>query len=116
MALTRRDLTRNELWASSMERSLTRRRRSRRASIELWRLREPRDLTDRDVLRDSLASAHARRSAIDRGPMSVPAVRGLSLVGVLALAGTTSTEALAAGAAGNATGVAGTPGALGARH
>jgi len=94
---TRRDLTRNELWASSLERSLTRRRRSRRASIELWRLREPRDLTDRDVLRDSLTYARARRAAIDRGPMSVPAVRGLSVVGVLALSAGTGTEALAAG-------------------
>jgi len=112
MAFTRRDLTANELWASSLERSLTRRRRSRRASIELWRLREPRDLTDGDVLRDSLAYAHARRSAIDRGPMSVPAVRGLSLVGVLALAATTSTEALAAGDTGNATGVAAPTGAV----
>jgi peptidoglycan hydrolase-like protein with peptidoglycan-binding domain len=103
MAETRRDLTRNELWASSLERSLTRRRRSRRTSIELWRLREPRDLTNHDVLRDSLAFARARRAAIERGPMTVPAVRGLSLacalqgVGVLALSAASSTEALAAG-------------------
>jgi peptidoglycan hydrolase-like protein with peptidoglycan-binding domain len=111
---TWRDLTRNELWASSLERSLTRRRRSRRASIELWRLREPRDLTDHDVLRDSLAYAHARRSAIDRGPMSVPAVRGLSLVGVLALSAATSTEALAAGGSASAAGVASPAGAVAA--
>ncbi len=101
MAQIRRDLTRNDLWASSLERSLTRRRRSRRTSIELWRLREPRDLTDHDVLRDSLAFARARRAAVQRGPMSVPAVRGLSLacavqgVGVLALGA--APEALAAG-------------------
>ena len=101
---TWRDLTRNELWASSLERSLTRRRRSRRTSIELWRLRDPRDLTDHAVISDSAAFARARRAAIDRGPMSVPAVRGLSLVGVLALSAGTSTEALAAGATSTASG------------
>ncbi len=97
MADARRDLARNELWASSLERSLTRRRRSRRASIELWRLREPRDLTDHEVIGDSLRFARARRSAIERGPMAVPAVRGLSVLGVLALTGASGSEALAAG-------------------
>ncbi len=97
MADARRDLARNELWASSLERSLTRRRRSRRASIELWRLREPRDLTDREVIGDSQWFARARRAAIDHGPMAVPAVRGLSVVGVLALTGASGSEALAAG-------------------
>ena len=106
MADSRRDLTRNELWAFSLERSLTRRRRSRRTSLELWRLREPRDLTDHDVIHDSLAYARARRAAIERGPMAVPAVRGLSVLGVLALSATSSTEALAAGDAASATGVA----------
>ena len=114
MADARRDLTHNELWASSLERSLTRRRRSRRTSIELWRLRDPRDLTDHDVIRDSLAFARARRAAVERGPMSVPAVRGLSVLGVLALSAASGTEALAAGDTTSATGVSAPAGAVAA--
>jgi peptidoglycan hydrolase-like protein with peptidoglycan-binding domain len=96
MAETPRDLSCPQLWATSIERSLQRRRRPRRSSLELWALREPRDLTDVHVITDSLEHARARRSAAERAAGLPPrAVRGLSVLGLLAATATPTAAAVA---------------------
>ncbi len=98
-----RDLMRPDLWAGSLERSLERRRRSRRGSIELGRLRGPRELSNPEVLLDSLEHSLARREAVERTTgLPAPAARGLSIVGLLAVVaapatGVMTTVAAAAG-------------------
>jgi len=102
-----RDLTESEVWAGSLERSLHRRRRSPRGSTELWHLREARDLSDRQILADSSERSQARRAAAQRtAGIPTPAVRGLSLVSLLAAASAPAAESLASAATvGSSTGV-----------
>ena len=107
-----RDLMRPDLWAGSLERSLERRRRSRRGSIELGRLRGPRELSNPEVLLDSLEHSHARREAIERTTgLPAPAARGLSIVGLIAacVAPATGVMTTVAAAAGTTSGQGDTP-------
>jgi len=101
MSQPRRDLTRTDIWAGSLERSLERRGRSRRASLHLWTLRPPRDLSDGEAVHESLTISKARRAAAAAGgPLPAPAVRGLSVIGVLAATLGTTAEAFAVTGAG----------------
>jgi peptidoglycan hydrolase-like protein with peptidoglycan-binding domain len=80
-----RDLACTDLWASSLERSLSRRKRPRRASTELHTLLEPRDLTEERFVRESLSFAQNRRRVADQLiSMPDPAARKLSIAGVIA--------------------------------
>jgi peptidoglycan hydrolase-like protein with peptidoglycan-binding domain len=87
-----RDLMNTDIWVTSLERSLTRRGRPRRASLELGKLRPPRDLSDPDNLVESVVYWRARRAA--SGASSMPAAGGAS---ALALLAATTIPALAAG-------------------
>jgi peptidoglycan hydrolase-like protein with peptidoglycan-binding domain len=107
-----RDLVRPDLWAGSLERSLERRRRSRRGSIELGRLRGPRELSNPEVLLDSLEHSHARREALERTTgLPAPAARGLSIVGLIAAVAAPATGVMTtvAAAAGTTSGQGDTP-------
>ncbi len=107
-----RDLMRPDLWAGSLERSLERRRRSRRGSIELGRLRGPRELSNPEVLLDSLEHSLARREAVERTTgLPAPAARGLSIVGLLAVVAAPATGVMTtvAAAAGPSSGHGDTP-------
>jgi peptidoglycan hydrolase-like protein with peptidoglycan-binding domain len=64
-----RDLGCAELWAKSLEQSLARRGRPRRASVELYRLKPERDLASPRPLRESSAYWHIRRTAAERAAM-----------------------------------------------
>ena len=80
-----RDLACPDLWASSLERSLSRRKRPRRASTELATLLEPRDLTEERFVRESLSFAQNRRRVADQLiSMPDPAARKLSIAGMIA--------------------------------
>ena len=80
-----RDLACTDLWASSLERSLSRRKRPRRASTELATLLEPRDLTEERFVRESLSFAQNRRRVADQLiSMPDPAARKLSIAGMIA--------------------------------
>jgi Putative peptidoglycan binding domain len=96
-----RDLACDDLWAGSLERSLVRRRRNRRASGELWRLQGPRDLSHDETFHDSLEFSRARREAVaNSSDLPAPAARGLSLAALLAVtAGPTFGVLAGAGAA-----------------
>ncbi len=89
-----RDLASADLWAQSLERSLARRGRPRRASIALGRLTEERDLADPEHLSDSAAYWRTRRAADAATSLPAPAVGGAS---VLALLAATTIPSLAAG-------------------
>jgi peptidoglycan hydrolase-like protein with peptidoglycan-binding domain len=107
-----RDLVRPDLWAGSLERSLERRRRSRRGSIELGRLRGPRELSNPEVLLDSLEHSHARREALERTTgLPALAARGLSIVGLIAAVAAPATGVMTtvAAAAGTTSGQGDTP-------
>ncbi|HEX4034121.1 MAG TPA: peptidoglycan-binding protein [Solirubrobacteraceae bacterium] len=94
-----RDLGSADLWAESLERSLARRGRPRRASLELGKLTAERDLADGETVLDSVAYWRARRAASGGSAFSGPAVGGAS---VLALLAATTLPSLASG--GNQTG------------
>lgn len=90
-----RDLASADVWAQSLERSLARRGRPRRASIELGRLTAERDLANPEHLSDSSAYWRTRRAASASTSIPAPAVGGAS---VLALLAATTIPALAGGA------------------
>ena len=89
-----RDLASADVWAQSLERSLARRGRPRRASIELGRLTAERDLANPEHLSDSSAYWRTRRAASASTSIPAPAVGGAS---VLALLAATTIPALAGG-------------------
>ncbi len=78
-----RDLGRVDVWEESLKRSLERRGRPRRSSVELYRLRPERDLTLGDVLERSASYSELRRKAAQRSTMPRPSV---ALGGISALA------------------------------
>jgi peptidoglycan hydrolase-like protein with peptidoglycan-binding domain len=90
-----RDLGSADLWADSLERSLARRGRPRRASLELGKLTPERDLADGETVQDSVVYWRARRAASGGSAFSGPAVGGAS---VLALLAATTLPSLAGGA------------------
>jgi len=90
-----RDLGSADLWAESLERSLARRGRPRRASLELGRLSPERDLADESTVNESVVYWRARRAASGGSAFSGPAVGGAS---VLALLAATTLPSLAGGA------------------
>ena len=91
-----RDLASADVWAQSLERSLARRGRPRRASIALGRLTAERDLADPEHLSESSAYWRTRRAASASTSIPAPAVGGAS---VLALLAATTIPALAGGGA-----------------
>jgi len=90
-----RDLGSADVWAESLERSLARRGRPRRASLELGKLTPERDLADGETVEDSVVYWRARRAASGGSAFSGPAVGGAS---VLALLAATTLPSLAGGA------------------
>jgi hypothetical protein len=84
---TARDLACADVWQASLERSLARRGKPTRSSLELFHLRPERDLTCVDILRESTAFSEMRRSAAARRPtMSLPGAGGISALALLAAA------------------------------
>jgi hypothetical protein len=82
---TARDLACPALWQESLERSLARRGRPTRSSLELSHLRVERDLSRPELLRESLMYSQLRRSAVSRRPsMAVPGAGGISALALLA--------------------------------
>ncbi len=81
-----RDLGRINVWEESLKRSLERRGRPRRSSVELYRLRPERDLTLGDVLQRSAHYSELRRRAAERSAMPRPtlAVGGISALALVA--------------------------------
>jgi peptidoglycan hydrolase-like protein with peptidoglycan-binding domain len=80
-----RDLSSPDVWAASLERSLARRRRPRRTSLELSSLLPPRDLTQEREFTESLRFAHAKRRQADQLiTIPDPAARKLSIAGLIA--------------------------------
>jgi peptidoglycan hydrolase-like protein with peptidoglycan-binding domain len=77
-----RDLASNNLWVESLERSLARRGRPRRASLELGKLTPPRDLSDPDNLAESVLYWRTRRAAASASP--IPAAGGATALALLA--------------------------------
>jgi peptidoglycan hydrolase-like protein with peptidoglycan-binding domain len=88
-----RDLASNDVWVQSLERSLARRGRPRRASLELGKLTPPRDLSNPDNLTESVLYWRTRRAAAS-GP-SMPAAAGGATA--LALLAATTLPALTGG-------------------
>ena len=83
---TGRDLACPALWQESLERSLARRGRPTRSSLELFHLRAERDLSRPDLLRESLMYSQLRRSAVARRPsLAVPGAGGISALALLAV-------------------------------
>ena len=83
---TARDLACADLWQASLERSLARRGRSTRGSLELFHLRPERDLSRADLLRESAVFSQMRRSATTRRPsMVLPGAGGISALALLAV-------------------------------
>ena len=110
MALSR-DLASNNVWAASLERSLARRGRPRRASLELGMLTPPRDLSDPDNLAESVLYWRTRRAAATGS--SIPAAGGAT---ALALLAATTLPALAGGHSGSAKTISkGSSGGVGSR-
>ncbi|HET6866150.1 MAG TPA: hypothetical protein VFH80_09510 [Solirubrobacteraceae bacterium] len=82
---TARDLACPALWQESLERSLARRGRPTRSSLELSHLRVERDLSRPELLHESLMYSQLRRSAVSRRPsMAVPGAGGISALALLA--------------------------------
>jgi peptidoglycan hydrolase-like protein with peptidoglycan-binding domain len=96
-----RDLGSADVWAESLERSLARRGRPRRASLELGRLSPERDLADSDTVNESVVYWRTRRAASAGTTFSAPAIGGAS---VLALLAATTLPSLAAGSKQNKAG------------
>ena len=85
METAARDLACPDLWQQSLERSLARRGRPTRSSLELFHLQPERDLSRSDLLRESLQYSQLRRSAAARRPvMSLPSAGGISALALLA--------------------------------
>jgi hypothetical protein len=78
-----RDLAQVELWEESLRRSLERRGKPRRSSVELHRLKPARDLTLGDVIERSAFYSQLRREAAERPGLPRPSA---ALSGVSALA------------------------------
>ena len=95
MALSR-DLASNDVWVQSLERSLARRGRPRRASLELGMLTPPRDLSDPDNLQESVTYWRTRRQASSN--TAIPTAGGAT---ALALIAATTLPALAGGHTGS---------------
>ncbi len=82
---TARDLACAQLWQASLERSLARRGRPTRSSLELFHLQPERDLSCADLLRESAMYSQLRRSAAARRPsMALPGAGGISALALLA--------------------------------
>ncbi|MGD0979954.1 MAG: peptidoglycan-binding protein [Solirubrobacteraceae bacterium] len=81
MALSR-DLASTNLWVESLERSLARRGRPRRASLELGMLTPPRDLSDPDNCAESVVYWRTRRAASSSS--TIPAAGGATALALLA--------------------------------
>jgi hypothetical protein len=83
-----RDLGQVELWEESLRRSLERRGRPRRSSVELQSLRPARDLTLADVIERSAHYSQLRRRAAERPAIPRPsaAIGGVSALALLAAA------------------------------
>ena len=81
MALSR-DLASNNLWVESLERSLARRGRPRRASLELGKLTPPRDLSDPDNCAESVVYWRTRRAASSSS--TITAAGGATALALLA--------------------------------
>jgi peptidoglycan hydrolase-like protein with peptidoglycan-binding domain len=79
---TSRDLASNGLWVDSLERSLARRGKPRRASLELGMLTPPRDLSDPDNIADSVLYWRTRRAAANGS--AIPAAGGATALALLA--------------------------------
>lgn len=81
-----RDLGRVELWEESLRRSLERRGRPRRSSVELHQLKPARDLTLGDVIERSAQYSQLRRQAAKRQAIPRPsaALGGVSAAALLA--------------------------------
>jgi peptidoglycan hydrolase-like protein with peptidoglycan-binding domain len=77
-----RDLASNNLWVESLERSLARRGRPRRASLELGKLTPPRDLSDPDNCAESVVYWRTRRAASSSS--TIPAAGGATALALLA--------------------------------
>jgi peptidoglycan hydrolase-like protein with peptidoglycan-binding domain len=75
-----------DVWEESLKRSLERRGRPRRSSVELYRLRPERDLSVGDDLQRSASYSELRRRATERSGMPNPGVAlgGLSLLALVA--------------------------------
>src|SRR5580704_3736175 len=84
---TARDLACADVWQASLERSLARRGKPIRSSLELFHLRPERDLSCVDILPEPTAFSEMRRSAAARRPaMSLPGAGGISALALLAAA------------------------------
>ena len=82
---TARDLACTDLWQASLERSLARRGKASRSSLELFHLQPARDLSCVDLLRESAMYSQLRRSATARRPtMTLPGAGGISALALLA--------------------------------
>jgi hypothetical protein len=83
-----RDLGQVELWEESLRRSLERRGRPRRSSVELYRLKPARDLMLADVIERSAHYSQLRRRAVERHAIPRPsaALGGVSAMALLAAA------------------------------
>ncbi len=79
-----RDLGSADVWAESLERSLARRGRPRRASLELGRLNPARDLADGDTVNESVVYWRTRRAASAGTTFTAPALGGASVLALLA--------------------------------
>ena len=79
-----RDLASADLWADSLERSLSSRGRPRRASLALGRLTAERDLADPNNVGDSIVYWRGRRAASADTGFTAPAVGGASVLALLA--------------------------------
>ncbi len=91
---TKRDLGQIELWQESLERSLARRGKLSRASLELYRLQPERDLSVPDLLLESTAYWQARRLAAASRPAIPRPVVGLGGLSALALVSATALPSL----------------------
>jgi hypothetical protein len=82
---TARDLACADLWQASLERSLARRGKAARSSLELFHLQPERDLSCGDLLRESAMYSQLRRSAAARRPtMTLPGAGGISALALIA--------------------------------
>ncbi len=94
-----RDLGRVDVWEDSLKRSLERRGRPRRSSVELYRLRPARDLTLGDVLGRSVHYSELRRRAAQRTAMPRPSVAIGGISALALVAGSTLPSLLGGGRA-----------------
>ncbi len=94
-----RDLGRADVWEESLKRSLERRGRPRRSSVELHRLRPARDLTLGDVLERSAHYSELRRRAAQRTAMPRPSVAIGGISALALVAGSTLPSLLGGGRA-----------------